>query len=610
MAGNNPNNIAERGANPDGSFQGGDASKAIDATILTAQDIQALVDEIADVVLEAGIALDFSNTQQLKLAILQIYADNTANLKESDIFETDANDKLVTKEAQAKEFAGFKNFRSGGGFLGTGNPQRLTNADNLNELVVQGFYSVEEGIANNPELENSVTYSEEKAGIIKNQASGNGYITKVSETEFTGSTDIIFATQSQTYSFNLKRVDITRSYDKPSCLVFTNFPSPHLDKESDVAVIFQLFISKLNSSAKNYSRKLVIQNSQGVDIYEEAFTFDSDSAEVYEANITAFRIGVLTLPTDWTDDIDRVEELENNVVSPLWTPWSSLGEGSSNVVSGSTPITKSIQLFPTNPSNDNLVAEDVLERELWGIKNFLPMAAGRYGKITNPTNLDIAWHPGVYKYTGGVINQPAEVDANEVCLVRVHATRDDGTAKSGYSIIQSLFVFYSAGGNDLRKYERTGYLIPHTDWIFSAQNLLDGYTVVFSNWSKDLNKKEDITGYLITQMVGVGDTAFILSGTDILSYTGNPAKLPNGDANGASVEVSFKSAQLDLSGKLGYSDSIIVRRHDWTIASTQHRLFHTTSEHSSSYTDALLPADVDILAKYQKQASGLWQRTS
>ena len=66
MAGNNPNNIAERGANPDGSFQGGDASIAKDATILTAADIQAVVDEIADVVLEAGISLDFSNRPTIK----------------------------------------------------------------------------------------------------------------------------------------------------------------------------------------------------------------------------------------------------------------------------------------------------------------------------------------------------------------------------------------------------------------------------------------------------------------------------------------------------------------------------------------------------------------
>ena len=252
-----------------------------------------------------------------------------------------------------------------------------------------------------------------------------------------------------------------------------------------------------------------------------------------------------------------------------------------------------------------------MERELWGIRNFLPFAAGRYGKITNAKNLNTAYHPGVFKYTGGVTNQPAEVEANEECLLRVHGIRDDDTVKSGYSMIQSLFVFDSAGGNDLRKYERTGYLIPDTDWQYEAANISGGqYTAVFSNWSKDLNKKEDITGFLVTQMVGVGDTPFIKVGTDVLSYTGNPTKLPTGDANSTNAEVNFKSAQIDLTGKLGYSGSIIVRRHDWIVSATQYRLFHTTSEHSVSYTDALLPANANILAKYQKQPSGQWQRTS
>ena len=603
MAGNNPNNIAERGANPDGSFQGGDASKAIDATILTASDIQALVDEIADVVLEAGIALDFSNTRQLKLAILQIYADNTANLKESDVFETAPNDKLITKEALAKELAGFKNFRAGGGFPGTGNPQRLTNAEDLNDIVVQGFYSADEGISNNPDTADSTTAeSDIVTGVLE-------YLN--TRRFFTDSTLTSLADRvTRSYNFNTKKVTKTYLYKNSSCLVFTNFPKPSANKEEDVGVVFQLFNSQIIEEKKEEERVLRAGN---LHVYKDYFFTDPVITKRDHSQVAFYRIGELKLPTDWNDEVDRVEQLENNAVSPSWQGWISMGMGTTTTGGSSTPIAKSIQLFPENPSNNNLVAEDVLERELWGIRNFLPLAAGRYGKITYAKNLDTAYYPGVFKYAGGVTNQPTEVDANEECLLRIHAIRDDDTAKSGYSMIQSLFVFDSAGGNDLRKYERTGYLVPVNDWEFEAANLMGGstkYNVVFSNWSKDLNKKEDITGYLITQMVGVGDTAFILSGTDILSYTGNPAKLPNGDANGGSVEVSFKSAQLDLSGKLGYSDSIIVRRHDWTIGSTQHRLFHTTSEHSSSYTDALLPADEDILAKYQKQASGLWQRTS
>ena len=105
--------------------------------------------------------------QQLKLSILQIYADKTANLKENDIFETTPSDKFVTKETLTKELAGIKYFRGGGGFLGIGNPQRKLNADDLNNLIAQGFYSVGDNIANNPVLEATETLGEEVTGAVE-----------------------------------------------------------------------------------------------------------------------------------------------------------------------------------------------------------------------------------------------------------------------------------------------------------------------------------------------------------------------------------------------------------------------------------------------------------